>query len=81
MKVVEGLTQERFPGVPVVPSMSTGATDSRFLRNLGMPMYGVSGLFVDPADNRIHGLDERIEIARLYAGREFIYDMVKRLAQ
>ena len=81
MKVVEGLTQERFPGVPVVPSMSTGATDSRFLRNLGMPMYGVSGLFVDPADNRIHGLDERIEIPRLYAGREFIYEMVKRLAQ
>ena len=81
MKVVEGLTQERFPGVPVVPSMSTGATDSRFLRNLGMPMYGVSGMFVDPADNRIHGLDERIEIARLYAGREFMYEMVKRLAQ
>src|SRR2546426_8483966 len=54
----------------VVPSMSTGATDSRFLRNLGMPMYGVSGLFVDPADNRIHGLDERIEIARLYARSE-----------
>jgi len=81
MKVVEGLTEERFPGVPVVPSMSTGATDSRFLRNLGMPMYGVSGLFVDPADNRIHGLDERIEIARLYAGREFMYEMVKRLAQ
>src|SRR3989454_4550256 len=81
MRVVEGLTAERFPGVPVVPSMSTGATDSRFLRNLGMPMYGVSGLFVDPADNRIHGLDERIEIARLYGGREFMYEMVKRLAQ
>jgi acetylornithine deacetylase/succinyl-diaminopimelate desuccinylase-like protein len=81
MKVIEELTQEMYPGIPVVPAMSTGATDSRFLRNLGIPVYGVSGLFVDPADNRIHGLDERIEIPRLYAGREFLYELVKRLAQ
>ncbi len=81
VKVIEDLTQEMYPGVPVVPSMSTGATDSRFLRNIGIPVYGVSGLFVDPADNRIHGLDERIEIPRLYAGREFLYELVKRLAQ
>jgi acetylornithine deacetylase/succinyl-diaminopimelate desuccinylase-like protein len=81
MKVVEGLTQEMFPGIPVVPSMSTGATDSRFLRNLGIPVYGVSGLFIDPADYRAHGLDERIEQKSLYAGREFMYQLVKRLAQ
>jgi acetylornithine deacetylase/succinyl-diaminopimelate desuccinylase-like protein len=81
MRVIEGLTQEMWPGIPVVPAMSTGATDSRFLRNIGMPAYGVSGLFVDPADLRIHGLDERIEIRSLYAGREFMYEMVKRLAQ
>jgi len=81
MKVVEDLTRKMWPGIPVVPSMSTGATDARFLRNIGMPVYGVSGLFADPADLRIHGLDERIEIPRLYAGREFMYEMVKRLAQ
>ncbi len=81
MQVIEGLTREMWPGIPLVPSMSTGATDGRFLRNIGMPVYGVSGLFVDPADLRIHGLDERIEIPSLYAGREFMYAMVKRLAQ
>ena len=81
MQVIESLTKEMWPEALVVPSMSTGATDSRFLRNLGMPVYGVSGLFFDPADLRIHGLDERIEIARLYAGREFMYRMVRRLAQ
>ncbi len=81
MKVVEDLTRKMWPGVPVVPSMSTGATDSRFLRNIGMPVYGLSGLFVDLADLRTHGVDERIEIPRLYAGREFMYEMVKRLAQ
>jgi hypothetical protein len=38
-----------------MPSMSTGATDSRILRNLGMPVYGVSGLFIEPGDYRAHG--------------------------
>ena len=81
VKVVESLTQQMWPGVPVIPSMSTGATDSRFLRNLGMPVYGVSGLFVDPADYRAHGLDERITQKALYEGREFMYRLVRQLAQ
>jgi acetylornithine deacetylase/succinyl-diaminopimelate desuccinylase-like protein len=81
VKLVEALTNEMWPGVTVIPSMSTGATDSRFMRNLGMPVYGVSGLFTDPADYRIHGLDERITQKALYEGREFMYQLVKRLAQ
>jgi acetylornithine deacetylase/succinyl-diaminopimelate desuccinylase-like protein len=81
MAAVEGVTHEMWPGIPVVPSMSAGATDSRFLRNLGMPVYGVSGIFIDPADFRPHGLDERIPQSSLYAGREFLYRLVKRLAE
>jgi acetylornithine deacetylase/succinyl-diaminopimelate desuccinylase-like protein len=81
MAAVEGVTNEMWPGIPVVPSMSAGATDSRFLRNLGMPIYGVSGIFIDPADFRPHGLDERIPQSSLYAGREFLYRLVKRLAE
>jgi acetylornithine deacetylase/succinyl-diaminopimelate desuccinylase-like protein len=77
---VEKITSEMWPGVPVIPSMSTGATDSRFLRNIGMPMYGVSGLFAEPGDLRTHGLDERIQIKQLYEGREFLYRLVKELA-
>ena len=60
--------------------MSTGATDGRFLRNAGIPTYGVSGLFVDAADNRLHGRDERIGIRDLYAGRDFLHSLVKALA-
>ena len=81
VKVVETLTQQMWPGVPVIPAMSTGATDSRFLRNLGMPVYGVSGLFVEPSDYRAHGLDERITQKALYEGREFMYRLVRQLAQ
>lgn len=79
--VIETLTNEMWPGVPVVPTMSTGATDSRFMRNIGIPMYGVSGIFTEPSDARAHGLDERVAIPRLYDGREFMYRMVKRFAQ
>jgi len=80
LQAVEALTREMWPGVPVVPAMSTGATDARFLRNLGMPVYGVSGLFTDPNDYRPHGLDERVEQRHLYNSREFLYRLVKNLA-
>jgi acetylornithine deacetylase/succinyl-diaminopimelate desuccinylase-like protein len=79
--VIENLTQKMWPGVPVIPAMSTGATDSRFMRNAGIPMYGVSGIFSEPSDARQHGLDERVAIPRLYGGREFMYQMVKAFAQ
>ncbi len=72
---------QMWPGVPVVPAMSTSATDSRFLRNAGIPMYGVTGMFLEPADARAHGLDERIEIQRLYDGREFLYRLVSEVAK
>jgi acetylornithine deacetylase/succinyl-diaminopimelate desuccinylase-like protein len=81
VKTVEELTRQMWPGVAVIPSMSTGATDSRFMRNLGMPVYGVSGLFVEPSDYRAHGLDERITQKALYEGREFMYRLVRQLSQ
>ncbi len=81
VKTVERLTEQMWPGVPVIPAMSTGATDSRFLRNAGIPMYGVTGMFLEPSDARAHGLDERIEIQRLYDGREFLYRLVSELAK
>ena len=80
VQAIEKLTAEGWPGIPIVPSMSTGATDSRFLRNAGVPMYGVSGLFLDPEDNRSHGLNERMPVKSLYDGHEFLYRLVKELA-
>jgi acetylornithine deacetylase/succinyl-diaminopimelate desuccinylase-like protein len=80
MQAIEKLTAEFWPGIPVVPSMSTGATDSRFMRNAGIPMYGVSGLLLDPDDNRSHGLNERMPVKSLYDGHEFLYRLVRTLA-
>ena len=55
----------RYPGLPVVPNMSAGATDSMFFRALGVPAYGVSGMFTKASDDFAHGLNERIPIATL----------------
>ena len=68
--------------LPIVPDMETGATDGLFLRNAGFPVYGVSGLFADPtidADNRAHGLNERIGVRAFYDQIEFTYRLLRRL--
>ncbi len=78
--VVERLTRELFGNIPVIPTMSTGATDSKYFRAIGIPAYGVSGIFGDPNDGRAHGRDERIAIKSFYDGQEFLYRLVKELA-
>jgi acetylornithine deacetylase/succinyl-diaminopimelate desuccinylase-like protein len=80
MGPLEKVSNEFWPGVPVIPAMSTGATDSRFMRNGGISMYGVSGLFIDQDDNRSHGLNERMPVKSLYDGHEFLYRLVMELA-
>lgn len=80
LEPITAITQEMWPGVPVVPNMSTGATDGLYLRNAGIPVYGVSGLFRDIDDNRAHGQDERIEIRTFYEGMEFLYRLTRALS-
>ena len=80
MGPVEQVTAEMWPGVPVLPVMGTGATDSLYLRQAGIRAYGVSGLFGEIDDNRAHGRDERMGVRQLSEGREFLYRLVKRLS-
>jgi len=68
-----------WPGVAVVPAMSTGATDGARLRIAGIPTYGVSGLFSEAGDVRAHGKDERINVKAFYEGQEFLYRLVKEM--
>ena len=77
---IERITQQMWPGVPVVPTMSTGATDGRYLRNGSIPTYGVCGIFGDITDVRAHGKDERIGIKSFYEGQEFLYRVVKEMS-
>jgi acetylornithine deacetylase/succinyl-diaminopimelate desuccinylase-like protein len=77
---IERITEQMWPGVRVLPIMSTGATDGVYLRREGIPVYGVSGLFGDVDDNRAHGQDERISIRSFHEGQEFLYRLVKALS-
>jgi acetylornithine deacetylase/succinyl-diaminopimelate desuccinylase-like protein len=63
MKALRNAIDLYAPGLPIVPAMSAGATDSLYFRNLGVPSYGVSGLNMHPRDNFAHGLNERIPLA------------------
>ena len=81
MQPVTQITKELFGDIPIIPTMSTGATDSRFFRALGIPAFGVSGLFLDPSvDARAHGRDERMRVQSFYEGQEFLYRLTKALA-
>jgi acetylornithine deacetylase/succinyl-diaminopimelate desuccinylase-like protein len=80
MGPIERITEEMWPGVPVVPTMSTGATDGLYLRNAGIPTFGVSGIFGDVDDARAHGKDERLLVSSFYEGREFLYRLVAALS-
>ncbi|NVM75684.1 acetylornithine deacetylase/succinyl-diaminopimelate desuccinylase-like protein [Duganella sp. SG902] len=80
MKAVEEISEDMWPGVPVIPTMSTGGTDGRFLNNAGIWTYGVSGMFHGPEGSGAHGLNEHIRVKSLYDGQEYLYRLAKRLA-
>ena len=70
-----------WPGVPILPRMSTGATDGLYVRNAGIPVYGVSAIFDDPDDVRAHGRDERVPVKSFYEANEFWYRMLQALSR
>jgi acetylornithine deacetylase/succinyl-diaminopimelate desuccinylase-like protein len=80
MRPAEKLVARYFPGVPLVPSMSTGATDGIFLEAIGIPVYGVPGFWGDPDGNGVHGLNERRSVRALYVGRDFLDDLIEAYA-
>jgi acetylornithine deacetylase/succinyl-diaminopimelate desuccinylase-like protein len=73
----EKLVAKYFPGVPLIPSMSTGATDGIFLEAIGIPVYGAPGGWGDPDGNGVHGLNERRSVRSVFIGRDFLTDLVK----
>jgi acetylornithine deacetylase/succinyl-diaminopimelate desuccinylase-like protein len=79
LRPIEQTTADMWPDVPVIPTMSTGATDGVFLRRAGIAVYGVSGMFEDVEDIRAHGRDERVRQTWFFEGLEFGYRLVKRL--
>ena len=78
---VEKIAAKYWPGIPVIPTMMTGATDGVYTGAAGIPTYGVPGVWLDPDGNGLHGLNERVEVRSLMTGRAYLTELVKALAQ
>ena len=68
MRAVTAAVHASYPGVPITPSMSSGASDGLFVRAAGVPTYGVGELLMKDSDDFSHGLDERVPVAAFYNG-------------
>jgi acetylornithine deacetylase/succinyl-diaminopimelate desuccinylase-like protein len=80
LQPAQKLVARYFPGVPLVPTMSTGATDGIFLEEIGIPVYGAPGGWGDPDGNGVHGLNEHRSVRSVYVGRDFLTDLVRAYA-
>jgi acetylornithine deacetylase/succinyl-diaminopimelate desuccinylase-like protein len=78
---VTATIHERFADVQVVPGMSSGATDSMYFRNAGVPGYGVSPEFSKPNDTFAHGLNEKLLASEIPAALDYWHSLLSRLAQ
>lgn len=80
MKAVEGAANSIWKGLPILPVMDTGASDGKYLRESGIPTYGVAGVFLDLDNRRAHGQDERVRVQDFYDGVEFNYRLIKEMS-
>ena len=80
MRTRRGARERDVAGRAGHPDHGGGYTDSRWLRNAGIPSYGVSGLFTDPLTSGMHGLNEQVGVKDLYASKDYLYRLIKRLA-
>jgi acetylornithine deacetylase/succinyl-diaminopimelate desuccinylase-like protein len=78
---VEKTVKGMWPEVLVLPYMSAGATDSKYLRAAGIPAYGVDAMFDDLDDGRAHGRDERISVAVFAQEVEFTGRLMREVAK
>ena len=73
----ERLAARLYPGVPMVPIMSTGASDSIYLAAVGIPSYGVPGILYEPDGGGIHGLNERVRVKSVLDGRDYLHQLIR----
>ena len=78
---LRAVTAEMWPGIPVIPVMNAGASDSIYTMAAGIPSYGIGGVGIDFDDDRAHGRDERVRVEAYYSGVEFYYLYLKALGK
>jgi len=81
MGKIRRVSQALWPALPIIPTMTVGATDGRFLNSAGIPTYGISGLTKDAGGSGIHGLNERLSVQSLYEGQRFLDGIIRAMAE
>jgi acetylornithine deacetylase/succinyl-diaminopimelate desuccinylase-like protein len=79
MKPLDKVTDEVWPGMTVIPTMATGASDGIYTNAAGLPTYAFTGTAIDLGDVRAHGKDERIRAESYDQGVDFFYRYLKTL--
>ncbi len=77
MKPLDKLVGQMWPGLKVLPAMSTGASDGVYTSAAGLPTYVISGIAIDKDNIRAHGQDENVGAESFYRGNEFFYRYIK----
>lgn len=80
LEPAKALGAKLYPGLPLIPSMSTGASDSIYLSAVGIPSYGVPGILYENDGGGIHGLNEHIRVKSVYDGRDYLYRLIQAYA-
>lgn len=65
----------------VVPSQSSGATDSMYFRRLGIPAYGASPIFTKDSEEFSHGLNERVRLENIRPGVTYYISLLTDLSK
>jgi acetylornithine deacetylase/succinyl-diaminopimelate desuccinylase-like protein len=81
MNSLREVSEKLWPGTTVIPTMETGASDSIYTMNAGIPSYGICGIAIGRNDSRAHGRDERVGVDSFYQGVEFYYLLLKELTK
>ena len=77
-EAIRNVTGELHPGSRVIPSVTTGFTDSHFTRDLGIISYGFNPLITDDGEHTgVHGNDERVPEAAFVRGVSDFYSVIR----
>jgi acetylornithine deacetylase/succinyl-diaminopimelate desuccinylase-like protein len=79
MNPLDRTEEAMWPGIPVLPTMATGASDGIYTNGAGMPTFGICGIGIDLGDTRAHGRDERVRVESYDQGVDFFYRFLKAL--
>ena len=81
MDALRKTVHAQYPDPPIIPYMTTGATDGRALRAGGIPTYGSIAFFSRGEDNFAHGLNERVLVKSFFDALEHWDILIKELSK